>query len=417
MAVYYIDEVMGRGKTSALINHINSAPEEDRFIYITPYLTEVDRIQKACESKAFLAPRKESGGKLTNIKRLIAERRNIVSTHALFSMFDNETIALIKDKHYTLVMDEAPAAIAPVNITPYDAACILKKGYAKILPNKCLEWTNSDYVGRFYDIRRLIEDKNIYYYNEYRWINVMPEELYRAFDTIYILTYLFENQYIRCYFDIIGLTYQRKYVAGSSPETYRLSDVYEKAPVTDFRPLIHVVDNSKLNEIGAEKTALCKSWYVRNMEDGHPSKNMDRLRKNTLNFFRNIAKTDAEDNLWTTFLPDEHGLDWKQQLSGGGYTKGFLACTARGTNAYRHKTALAYLINIYPNTTTWNFLNALGIDLDRDMYALSEMLQWIWRSAIRDGKEITLYVPSKRMRKLLTDWMDSLCKDGEEAAL
>ena len=44
--------------------------------------------------------------------------------------------------------------------------------------------------------------------------------------------------------------------------------------------------------------------------------------------------------------------------------------------------------------------------MDQDGYALSEMLQWIWRSAIRDGKEINLYIPSKRMRTLLTDWID-----------
>ena len=40
------------------------------------------------------------------------------------------------------------------------------------------------------------------------------------------------------------------------------------------------------------------------------------------------------------------------------------------------------------------------------MYALSTMLQWIWRSAIRRGEEIWLYVPSRRMRTLLKDWME-----------
>ena len=34
------------------------------------------------------------------------------------------------------------------------------------------------------------------------------------------------------------------------------------------------------------------------------------------------------------------------------------------------------------------------------------MLQWIWRSAIRDGKPINAYIPSKRMRELLINWMN-----------
>ena len=33
------------------------------------------------------------------------------------------------------------------------------------------------------------------------------------------------------------------------------------------------------------------------------------------------------------------------------------------------------------------------------------MLQFIWRSAIRDGKEIWIYIPSIRMRTLLKKWI------------
>ena len=53
-----------------------------------------------------------------------------------------------------------------------------------------------------------------------------------------------------------------------------------------------------------------------------------------------------------------------------------------------------------------------GIEVREDKYALSEMIQWIWRSAIRDGKEIWIYVPSKRMRELLEGWLKELseCK-------
>ena len=85
MAVYIIDEMMGRGKTSAMINHINQSEDDVRYLFIVPLLTEVQRIKEACCGKEFVEPFAD-GGKLNNIKRLLAEGRNIVSTHAVFAL-------------------------------------------------------------------------------------------------------------------------------------------------------------------------------------------------------------------------------------------------------------------------------------------------------------------------------------------
>ena len=52
------------------------------------------------------------------------------------------------------------------------------------------------------------------------------------------------------------------------------------------------------------------------------------------------------------------------------------------------------------------FFEQNGITVDEDGFALSEMLQFIWRSAIRDGKEIWVYIPSVRMRNLLEQWIE-----------
>jgi len=42
---------------------------------------------------------------------------------------------------------------------------------------------------------------------------------------------------------------------------------------------------------------------------------------------------------------------------------------------------------------------------ERDVYSLSVLIQWVWRSAIRRGEAVTLCLPSERMRKLLAEWM------------
>ena len=77
----------------------------------------------------------------------------------------------------------------------------------------------------------------------------------------------------------------------------------------------------------------------------------------------------------------------------------------RAGNEYRDRTAVAYLVNKYFNPFIKNFFVSNRIEVDEDGYALSEMLQFLWRSGIRDGKRITVYIPSKRMRDLLNKWI------------
>lgn len=93
-------------------------------------------------------------------------------------------------------------------------------------------------------------------------------------------------------------------------------------------------------------------------------------------------------------------------MKGRGYTKGYVVFNERATNSYINKRYLAYAVNLFMNVAERRVYEKFGVEVDQDMYALSTMLQWIWRSAIRRGEEIWLYVPSRRMRTLLKDWME-----------
>ena len=87
-------------------------------------------------------------------------------------------------------------------------------------------------------------------------------------------------------------------------------------------------------------------------------------------------------------------------------TKGFIPCNSRATNQYSHKKNCAYVINRYLNPFYEAFFYKRNIVINQDMYALSEMLQWIWRSAIRNDEEINIYIPSQRMRELLINFLN-----------
>ena len=104
--------------------------------------------------------------------------------------------------------------------------------------------------------------------------------------------------------------------------------------------------------------------------------------------------------MWTSFE------DYKSQVKGKGYSNGFVPCNSRATNDYKDKTNCAYLINRYYNPMINRFFTDKGVKIEEDIWALSELIQWLFRSAIREEKEVNLYMPSSRMRSLLKDWLN-----------
>lgn len=102
--------------------------------------------------------------------------------------------------------------------------------------------------------------------------------------------------------------------------------------------------------------------------------------------------------MWTSFKHNQ------KDLQASPYTKGFLACNARATNLYKDKTAVAYVINRFISPVITAFFKVHNIDItkeEQEKYALSELLQFVWRSGIREHKAISLYIPSLRMRSAL----------------
>ena len=98
----------------------------------------------------------------------------------------------------------------------------------------------------------------------------------------------------------------------------------------------------------------------------------------------------------------------RSKLSGIGYTKGFIPVNARATNDYSDKESMFYLANRFMKPEYEKFFKTKSINLDDEQWALSELIQWVWRGRIRNDKSMNLFVPSKRMRDLLIDWIDDI---------
>ena len=404
IVIQVIDSPMGYGKTSYLINKMKN-DKEHKYIYITPFLDEVKRIETECKNRKFVQPtnRNCKGSKLEGLKQLIIKGRNIASTHSLFSMADEELIMLLKSNNYILVLDEVMNVIEQVGCTKDDIEVMFDQKLIEISDseNGMVKWLDDDYNGRYNDIKAMAQANTLYYVNNTLIIWAFPTEVFRSFDEVYLATYQFNCQIQKYYYDYFNIEYEYYHIEqNEKTKRYRMvkttSDDYDLDFRRKAKSLITILDNNKLNLIGDNEYTLSKSWFGKK-DNGNSIK---QLKKNMHNFFQNICKSNSEDNMWTCYKDD------KNKLKGKGYTKGFVSCNSRATNEFANKTSLAYCINRYINPFYKAFFNVRNIDIDEDAYALSELLQWIWRSQIRQGKPINIYIPSKRMRELLEDFLD-----------
>lgn len=397
---FIVDEIMGSGKSSAAINYINSSHPSKKFLVITPYLDEIKRYKKMCAKKHFKEPLYNGGTKLDNLRELLKNGDNIVSTHSLFHRFDHDLVSTCETLGYTLIMDEVTDVIEEYPITPDDIKnllnnyCILEEQTGRLIWREDAQ----EYEGKFSEIKNMCNAGSVVLARHHMLLWLFPAEVFKAFEEVYILTYMFDSQIQRYYYDYSGIKYKYLSVSGTTLETYSFSEASPITKLINYADLIHILDHEKLNTIGNDKFALSKSWYISNSKTAV----MKKLKNNVINYFHNIVDASSKDVLWTTYK------DYQSQVAGKGYTKGFLPINARATNLYKERKYLCYLVNIYFNPMIKGFFQDRNIDVNEDGYALSEMLQWIWRSAIRDGNEIWIYIPSSRMRKLLQNWIDNI---------
>lgn len=408
--IHVVDEMMGAGKTSAAISMINEAPPETRFIYITPFLDEVERIKASCADRHFYSPEKQSphGAKIQDLKALLFKKENIVTTHALFHLFDDEVIDVCRAYDYVLIMDEVTSVIEQFEMTSQDRAVLFER-FVHVDENGIIKWNEdeADYSGRFSDVKRLADMECLACYGGEVLMWLFPVKIFNAFKESYILTYMFEGQMQCWYYKYFGMEYENLYVYrqrrdDGNDRFWFTEQKVQRLDPADYAPLVSIVDDERLNKVGEIPQALSKSWFDRNKDNPL----MKQLKNNIINFFNNrkthtgnVATT--RDALWTTFK------QYRDIIKGKGYTKGFLPINARATNNYADRSVVAYIANRYMDPFVKKFFTGHGITVDEDAFALSEMIQFIWRSAIRNGEPITVYIPSRRMRELLINWLSS----------
>lgn len=403
------DAIMGTGKSSAAITYMNEFPEK-KFVYITPYLDEATRISRACPRLKFFEPQrttKFSGSKTLHTIDLVRRGENIATTHQAFRSYPQELLDLVKEQDYTLIIDENVDVLETMEEDPADIQMAIDAGYIAEIHENVYRLARDTYNGKTHkDLFRIVRTRDLIRMTSdqkesfFYW--QLPPELITSFGEVFILTYMFNGQSLHHFLEMHSIPYEFIGVKVDECGVYRFSESTEYVPeyVFTLKDKIHVVDDKKLNEIGDQSYSLSLNWFNRNTSGIH------KLKNNLFNYFHNILGVNAAKTMWSTYK------DAKHKIQGKGYTNGFLPFNKRATNDYKDRTAVAYCVNLFMNVGQKLFYQNNGVEVDEDAYALSIMVQWIWRSAIRDGNEIWLYVPSKRMRDLLTNWMEEVSMSG-----
>lgn len=409
-----LDCCCGSGKTTKLIDDISKLNNDTKVIYVTPLLSECYRVSGAYPketedgdvdysqpeiqefggyiydtshklySKFFQHPTasNKDGSKLTGLTSLLEQGHNITTTHALFRSLTKEHLDLIKSQNYLLVIDEV--------LSVYTEYLELKNELPKLLENKImfldtdgvtLRWNRTlccD-LERYETEINLCDSGSLLLLDNKVLLWEMSPEILSCFKQIKMATYLFDGSYMCGFLKYHGFTY--------TTETFGKKG-------KDFKSLIQIVNDDKLNKIGDRITALSSSSQVNNRTYN------EQLKKNLVNLFNHKHKVPKEERLWCCYKGAFNSI------KGFGYTKNFLAVGTKATNNYAHTSVVAFTVNLFANPIIARHLQTKGITIDENKLALGEMIQWLYRSRIRKDESIVAYIPSRRMRELLIDWLN-----------
>lgn len=426
-----IDSVMGRGKSTWAIQLINSTPEEN-YIIVVPTLDEVDRYHHALTRPSFIPNREEATETAKSLqdrfKALAEENKTIITTHRMLECWDSASLEILRGRNYTLILDEVTDLVRPFEgVAKRDYQLLLNDsvvaeerqpdGLIKLVAGTKAYSVDDNQGLKFSRFMEAVNGGNIYKLRDSFFLWVGSPERFRIFDAVYVMTYLFKGSVMDAWFTYHGDSYLMKSIVNGD-----LVDYIDQGG-NDFKDLIRLVEDKQLNHIGRKRN-LSSSWY-----DKAKPEDLIRLKTNLQNFFRGLGVS-AKDVMWSVFrgkkdrivksvapakFTTTNTFNLSSALAQDPKVKAEILCyvpvNIKASNHYRHKKAVAICTNCYAFPSISSFFQDVNIYFDVDRFALSEMIQVIWRSRIREGKDIDLYIPSERMRNLFKTWLNS-CSMG-----
>jgi hypothetical protein len=238
-----------------------------------------------------------------------------------------------------------------------------------------------------------------------------PDTL-KAFKSVHVLTYLFKDSFLQAYLDINKIPYFIR----NKTEEEALQETINGSVLKPFHKLIHpdelILEPKNFKNKDLQTIYPMSSSWFKKYRSIYKVADTNILRTKLKTYFQKELtftgkKSKKENRLWTTLIKAQ------TLLVGSGYKdkNSFLAFNTRATNSYINMNHLAFIYNVfYPQRRVYSYLKSKGVDISsmEDAYALSTLIQWIFRSSVRKGEHIDILLPSSRMRDLLDKWIKDI---------
>lgn len=422
ITVEILDSIMGSGKTTNILKWIDANNSTEKFIYVSPLLSEVDeggRVQRDLKHTRFHYPKADEANRTKgdSLLSMLQDGLNISCTHSLYLLMTDAHLNEIRKQNYIVIIDEELGVIDSYDsYSQYDIRSLIKSGsVVKQESDGMLLWVsdddNYDEKDHAYNkLKRHIQSGILYSAKraDSMLVTQLPIKLFTVAKRVIIITYMFEGNILSTFLKLKGIEYK--------PFTDVTTTPVDKKEINNLITMYEL--KSKWKELG--KLKLSNTWYTSNNNGNATAKDIKSI-ENFISSFCRISGCSYKELMYTFpkhrrfdnskargVIKPKGYIDREEELADGSIEieKVWVATQTRATNDYDHKTHLVHAFNRYPNTAVKSYLQDYGQIVDDDIFALCELLQWVWRSAIRKGEPITLCIVSTRMRKLFDKWLN-----------
>ena len=403
-------------KTTKMIENFK---EDQKYLVILPLLSEVDRVIEASKGIEFVQPDENDnaqGTKTSSLESQLLLGNNIATTHSMYE----KLVPLIRDgllDDYDIIIDEVPEVVKMVTSKSKTSIqeFYLDTGYMDVdattgLVRPTMKWWHhrddvSDTLSP--KILNFAETGCLYLQEGKMFIWALPQSILNAGRSVTVMTYKSEGSMLLAYLRKLGLPFE---VSNDN----QLEENF-RARAAELITIEGIPALSKTNfSYTAQVKGMSSPSYATKIARSLKNLRERKLVGVDINNILLTSKKDAwnkaaNDNNPNTADEDETP---KKNSKPGVFAKGsrmkdvnWVANTTRGTNDYMHCSHLIYLYDQNINFIVARWLGDSS-QAFKDAYALTELIQWVWRSRVRRGEPITLYLPSLRMRKLFEAWLN-----------